>query len=138
MKEWCSCRNLDLVECDLRWGVPIDSTNDDTILTCMSELDRCYKDNGEYPFFIGMLSERYGWIPKMNNLSQNIIQKYDWIPDVSITFMEFIHGAFRSKNKNACFFIRTPESLEDLPSKYRDRFFDKDELAICHVKVMLQ
>jgi hypothetical protein len=24
----------------------------------MSELDRCYNDNGTYPFFIGMISER--------------------------------------------------------------------------------
>ena len=59
LKEWCSERRLDLVECDLRWGVPIDSTSDETILTCMRELDRCYNDNGVHPFFIGMISERF-------------------------------------------------------------------------------
>ena len=58
LKEWCANRNLDLVECDLRWGVPSDSTSDDTILTCLGELDRCYEENGENPFFIGMLSEK--------------------------------------------------------------------------------
>ncbi len=59
LREWCAVRNLDLIECDLRWGVPKDSTSDDTILACMSELDRCYEQNDGQPFFIGMLSERY-------------------------------------------------------------------------------
>ncbi len=38
-------RNLDLIECDLRWGVPIDSTSNETILTCLNEIDRCYEEN---------------------------------------------------------------------------------------------
>jgi hypothetical protein len=50
--------------------------------------------------------------------------------------MEFIHGAIRSKNKNACFFIRKPESLEQIPSKYQDKFFDKEELPKAHLKVI--
>ena len=70
-------------------------------------------------------------------MNENIKQAYNWIPDVSITFMEFIHGAIRSKNKNACFFIRKPESLEQIPSKYQDKFFDKEELPKAHLKVIL-
>ena len=135
MKEWCSARRLDLVECDLRWGVPVDSTNDETILTCMSELDRCYTDNGENPFFIGMISERYGWVPSVDKLSLNIREKYNWIPNVSITFMEFMHGAIRSRNKNACFFIRTPESLSGIPSKFHDKFYDNEDLSKAHLEV---
>lgn len=49
---------MDLVECDLRWGVPADSTSDNTITTCLSELDRCLYENDGQPFFIGMLSEK--------------------------------------------------------------------------------
>lgn len=47
-----------MVECDLRWGVPKDSTSDDTILTCMQEIDNCYKENNGQPFFIGLLGEK--------------------------------------------------------------------------------
>jgi hypothetical protein len=49
--------------------------------------------------------------------------------------MEFLHGAIRSKNKNACFFIRKPESLNELPEEYKGRFFDSDDLAKCHLTV---
>jgi len=58
LREWCFARNMDLIECDLRWGVPSDSTTDQTITTCLSELDRCHEDNNDQPFFIGMLSEK--------------------------------------------------------------------------------
>ena len=62
LREWCNERNLDLIECDLRWGVPKDSTSDDTILTCLNELDRCYKENDGQPFFIGMLGEKLSFL----------------------------------------------------------------------------
>ena len=74
MKEWCANRNLDVVECDLRWGVPSDSTSDDTIMTCLGELDRCYEDNGENPFFIGMISEKYKFDQNKKNIKTFILK----------------------------------------------------------------
>ena len=42
--------------------------------------------------------------------------------------MEFIHGAFRTNNPNAFFFVRDSENvLKNLPEKYNDRFRDKEE-----------
>ena len=86
LREWCARRNLDLIESDLRWGVPADSTSDDTILTCLNEIDRCYADN-ERPFFVGMLADKYGWVPDMDQLDARLRQTYKWLPNVSITFM---------------------------------------------------
>ena len=40
--------------------------------------------------------------------------------------MEFLHGALRSKNKNACFFIRSPESLNSIPAEYNEKFFETE------------
>ena len=49
--------------------------------------------------------------------------------------MEFIHGAFRTRNPNACFFIRKSEDiLKNLPEKYLDKFRDKDEMSQKQVK----
>ena len=59
IREFCSKKGLDLIECDLRWGVPSDSTSDNTILTCLNEINRCYEENDGQPFFIGMLGEKY-------------------------------------------------------------------------------
>lgn len=137
LKEWCTKRGLDLVECDLRWGVPKDSTNEDTILSCLEELDRCYNDNGEQIFFIGLISERYGWIPDYSSLNRDIIEKYKWIPKASITFMEIMHGALRKMNSNACFFIRTSESLDQIPKEYHEKFFESDEFGKEQIKVFL-
>ncbi len=135
MREWCLERNLDFIECDLRWGVPIDSTSDQTILTCLEELDRCHEENDYQPFFIGMISEKYGWVPELDKLSDEIKEKYNWVPKSSITFMEFIHGALRRKNKNACFFIRSKESLDEIPVEYQDKFFESNHLSKFQIQV---
>ena len=38
---------------------------------------------------------RYGWIPAMDELPEDLKERYDWVPNVSITAMEVLHGAFR-------------------------------------------
>ena len=71
----------------------------------------------------------------MEELSAEIKEKYDWIPRISITFMELLHGVLRSKNKNACFFLRSKESLKDIPSEYNVKFFETDEFSKLQLKV---
>lgn len=60
LREWCEERSLRLVECDLRWGVPRDTTTPDTILTCLEEIDRCNEETDGEGFFMLMLGERSG------------------------------------------------------------------------------
>lgn len=77
-----------------------------------------------------MILFRYGWVPQFKELPLNITDKYDWIDGASITLMEFIHGAFRTRNPNAFFLIRKSESLNNnIPEKYKEKFQDKDELS---------
>ena len=40
LRQWCDERKLHLIECDLRWGVPKDADTRETLLTCLSEIDR--------------------------------------------------------------------------------------------------
>ncbi|CAF1487348.1 unnamed protein product [Adineta ricciae] len=131
---------IQIIDCDLRWGVPKDSTTEQTILACMEELDRCFEDNGQ-PFFIGLVSDKYGWVPKITELPGCITDRYRWIDGASITLMEFIHGAFRTHNPNAFFLMRNSENiLKNLPEKYTDKFRDKDEQSqrqIQELKVQL-
>ena len=68
LREWCEGRQLHLVECDLRWGVPKDSTDCDTIRTCMEEIDRCHQKNEGRPFFINMLGDRCSILQHTVNL----------------------------------------------------------------------
>ena len=39
--------------------------------------------------------ERYGWVPDIENVPDDIREKYQWIPGISITHMEILHGAYR-------------------------------------------
>jgi len=59
LQEFCEKYRIHLVECDLRWGVPKNTTSDDTISICLEEIDRCIQETGGQPFFLNMLGERY-------------------------------------------------------------------------------
>ena len=71
----------------------------------------------------------------MSELSEEIKQKYDWIPNISITLMEFLHGALRRQNQNALFFIRSAESLFGIPDEFNNKFVETSESAKIHMKV---
>src|SRR3954454_17612476 len=47
-----------LVDVDLRWGVTREQAESDQALgLCLQQIDECR------PFFVGLLGERYGWVP---------------------------------------------------------------------------
>ena len=75
-------------------------------------------------------------MPEIENLSKELKEKYDWLPNLSITFMEFLHGALRTKNKNACFFLRTKDSLDNIPVEFNDKFFETNSLSKLQLKVL--
>ena len=59
--------------------------------TCLGELDRCYAEN-TLPFFLNLLSHRYGWVPPLADVPASVVAEYEWVPNVSITHMEILHG----------------------------------------------
>ncbi|CAH1246870.1 TEP1 [Branchiostoma lanceolatum] len=128
LHEWCKGRQLHLVECDLRWGVPKDSTSQTTISICLEELDRCLKETDGQPFFLAMLGERYGWIPSLQDVSSEIRERFSWVDHLSITHMEIVRGAVRFNNSNAAFFLRDPGFLKDVPQDQLRNFVDTAEL----------
>jgi hypothetical protein len=47
-----------LDDIDLRWGITEEESRKDRVLDlCLQQIDECR------PFFIGILGERYGWVP---------------------------------------------------------------------------
>ena len=96
--------------------MPKDTTSEETLRTCLSEIDRCFEDNAE-PFFLNMIrytfhyssslslsnfvfSERTGWIPEPTEVPGLLAAQYGWIHGLSVTEMEIMHGAYRKKNAN--------------------------------------
>jgi len=133
LRLWCEQRKLRLVECDLRWGVPKDSTTEETIKICLSELDRCYEDNTA-PFFLNLAGERAGWIPSFGDIASNLASQYGWVYGLSVTEMEIVHGAFRKLNPNALFLMRNSDCLDDVPEDCKNDYQDNQQQNIDKLK----
>ena len=114
IKALCKERGVEFVPIDLRWGITETSARQGRVLeTCMREIDN------SRPFFIGILGNRYGWIPSESDLggfAESLRRQYPWLGDalsksMSITEMEMQYAALSqcgSENPaiNAAFFLR--------------------------------
>lgn len=61
---------IHLVDIDLRWGVTAEQADNDQVLDlCLQQIDECR------PFFIGILGDRYGWVP--DEYPDEAVSKYD-------------------------------------------------------------
>ncbi|KAM4707080.1 telomerase protein component 1-like [Discoglossus pictus] len=129
LREWCEARGLCLTECDLRWGIPRDTPSGKILSTCLGELERCYQDTHSKPLMVILLGERVGWIPDVAEVPQDVIEQFHWVPGMSVTGMEIIHGAYRTSNPNAAFCMRDPSFLELLPQQDLSRYQEKGRKA---------
>jgi hypothetical protein len=58
LRKICEDRGVTWGEVDLRWGVTEEEKAEGKVLPiCLEEIRRCR------PYFIGLLGERYAWIP---------------------------------------------------------------------------
>jgi hypothetical protein len=114
LRTYCADRGVTLQELDLRWGITREqSERGEVVDICLKEI------KNTMPFFIGLLGERYGWMPEpeqqrdiANNTS--VFKEYPWIQEeleknnTSITEIEIQDGVLRSRKKvNAYFYFRS-------------------------------
>ena len=72
LRERLEAYQYHLEDIDLRWGVTADQANNDMALDlCLQQIDECR------PFFVGILGERYGWVPK--SFTDEAVSKYGWM-----------------------------------------------------------
>jgi nephrocystin-3 len=115
LKTICEARDVTLVELELRWGITDEEVAEGkAMLICLDEIDR------SRPYFIGILGERYGWIP--DTIPSDMIERFPWLSeasDKSITEMEILYGALQPATTEcrpyAYFYFRDPSYLERLP-----------------------
>ncbi len=63
---------MELVDVDLRWGVTEEQAERGEIFpVCLEEIDRCH------PYFIGLLGERYGWVP--DHIHPELMESQPWL-----------------------------------------------------------
>ena len=128
LRERCRKLHLHLVDVDLRWGVTEEEAEQGRALEiCLKEIRYCR------PFFIGLLGERYGWVPQQYEIPDE--PEFDWVrgvePGQSITAMEIYHGVLNNPDmaRHAFFYFRNPAFLDDLPESKRADVLPENEEA---------
>ena len=125
LRRLCESRGVTWGEVDLRWGVTDEEAAEGQALPiCLEEIKRCR------PYFIGLLGERYGWIPQA--VPEDLIEREPWLQEQfgrkSVTELEIIHGVLREEamHGHAYFYFRDPRSIESVPADQRQDFMAAD------------
>lgn len=103
-------RFVELVDVDLRWGITAEQAERGEVLPiCLAEIDRAR------PYFVGMLGERYGWIPPADGYAIELLEQQGWLSEhrggKSVTELEILHGVLNDPKMagRAFFYFRSPE-----------------------------
>ena len=125
LRKLCESRGVAWSEVDLRWGVTDEQKAEGAVLPiCLAEIDR------SRPFFIGLLGQRYGWIPE--EMPAGLLAQLPWLAHLqgtSVTEMEILHGVLNDPSAagHAFFYIRDPAWLDTLPASERATLLDEAE-----------
>ncbi|AEF80439.1 tetratricopeptide repeat protein [Leadbettera azotonutricia] len=142
LRRYCEERDVNFFELDLRWGISEeDSKQGKVVETCLLEIQK------SSPFFIGLLGERYGWVPSEKDRKKiakktNVLKDYPWIRkelknSTSITEIEIQEGVLREKEMvNAYFYFRSPAI--NIPANFRERRKSRAVLKLKHLKQQIR
>jgi len=138
----CQARQVGFTEIDLRWGVSEEEAkNGATVEICLKEIDRC---RDFPPFFIGFLGERYGWIPRHEELQSYWGKQADTKYEhqileavkqrISVTELEMQlavlqHGAADKLHGHALFLLRDAQLTDTLYTEQTGKAPDHQDTA---------
>ena len=119
---------------DLRWGVDTadvseEEQNHKVLRTCLDEIQR------SRPFFIGILGDRYGWVPPEQDMNDAVeaVEYNATTLRQSVTALEIEFGALRAPEPPVClFYFRHIRNYFMLDKKVAAVYRDRDE---AHIKL---
>ncbi|MBN1460183.1 MAG: DUF4062 domain-containing protein [Armatimonadetes bacterium] len=123
IRRLCEERGVVFADVDLRWGVTDEEAAEGRVLpVCLAEIER------SRPYFIGILGERYGWVP--SEIPESLVESQPWLRQQegrSITELEILHGVLDNPEMagHALFYFRDPAWAAHQPE--RDVFVDASE-----------
>ena len=127
LRKRCRERQVEFVEVDLRWGVTEEQAERGEVLPiCLREIELCR------PYFIGLLGERYGWVPE--KIDHRLLEEQPWLAEHrehSVTALEMVHGVLKNPEMahRAYFYFRDPVYGESLPEDRRRDLLAEDPEA---------
>ena len=112
-------RFVELVDVDLRWGITVEQAERGQVLPiCLVEIERAR------PFFVGMLGERYGWVPPADAYAADLIERQPWLDKhrggKSVTELEILHGVLNNPKMagRAFFYFRSAAYARNKGGEY--------------------
>ena len=124
LRKLCEERGVTWADVDLRWGITEEQSAEGEVLPiCLAEIQRCR------PYFIGLLGERYGWVPDV--IDPELVREQPWLEEHregSVTELEILHGVLNNPamSNRACFYFRDPAYVERVPTAQRADFVESD------------
>ncbi|NTV47776.1 MAG: DUF4062 domain-containing protein, partial [Chlorobiales bacterium] len=125
LRKLCDSRGVTWGEVDLRWGVTDEAAAEGKVLpVCLEEINRCR------PYFIGLLGERYGWVPE--SIQDELLEKEAWLQEAflekkSVTELEIVHGVLNNPEmaEHAFFYFRDPAFTSSVPEEDRKDYLSE-------------
>lgn len=121
LRRICAKRFVTFTEVDLRWGITEEQAAEGKVLPlCLAEIER------SRPYFIGLLGERYGWIP--DTIPSYVIENEPWLKEhlhdrKSVTELEILHGVLNNPEMrgHSFFYFRDPAYVGNLSLTEEER-----------------
>lgn len=120
LRTLASRRGVMLTELDLRWGITDEESKSGRVVDiCLREIEN------SVPFFIGILGNRYGWVPKKKDIGDGVTERFPSVihylkNHLSVTEMEMQFGVLeREEDMHAFFYIKEPEVDPENPVMLR-------------------
>jgi tetratricopeptide (TPR) repeat protein len=115
VRQLCVLRGVQFTEIDLRWGITEEEARrGDVTHLCLREIDLSRESR---PFFVGLLGERYGWVPGAQMVGA-VLDTHDFgaappeaLLEASVTELEFLYGPLRDMafGNGALVYLRSPD-----------------------------
>lgn len=126
LRRRCRARQVEFVEVDLRWGITDkQAQRGETLPRCLEIINVCR------PYFIGILGERYGWIPTKSEIPEKALHEQPWLKEhlkSSVTELEIMHGVLNNPEMEhrAFFYYRDPSYVKNIPSSLRKDYLESN------------
>jgi tetratricopeptide (TPR) repeat protein len=125
LRRICAQRFVTFTEVDLRWGITEEQAAEGKVLPlCLAEIQR------SRPYFLGLLGERYGWIP--GEIPAEVVEQEPWLREhlhgrTSVTELEILHGVLNdpAMQARAFFYFRDPHWVDTLPETERREMVER-------------